>query len=120
MNHALPIVRALIVSCGLVLPMAGCTYYQVAPGVYATTPSTYERSWSAAIGAMEDEGVRIMSVDRDGGQIRGVRGGIDVTAVVRSRADTSVQIEFKTSGNTDADPTLIDRITRSYNRRMGR
>ena len=33
--------------------MAGCTYYETAPGVYATTPaSKFDRSYAAAIGAL--------------------------------------------------------------------
>ena len=47
-------------------------------------------------------------------------GGIQVTAIVRQQADGSVRLQFDTSGQTAADPTLIDRITRSYNANMGR
>jgi hypothetical protein len=111
---------ALVLSLGIALALPGCTYY-VAPGAYSPYPApTYERAWSAALGALEDQGVQIVNVDRAAGSIRGMRGGINVTALVRSQSDASVQIEFKTSGNTDADPTLIDRVTRSYNARMGR
>jgi hypothetical protein len=39
---------------------------------------------------------------------------------VRTQADGSVRVEFNTSGDTAADPTLIDRITARYNQRMGR
>jgi hypothetical protein len=39
---------------------------------------------------------------------------------VRSQADGSVRVQFDTSGATASDPTLIDRITRSYNAYMGR
>jgi len=111
---------ALLVSFALLLGLGGCTYYQTAPGVYAPMPSTFERSWSAAVGALEDEGVRIVSLDRDAGKASGVRGDIGVTAIVRTQADSSVRVEFSTSGNTAADPTLIDRITQRYNQRMGR
>jgi hypothetical protein len=31
-----------------------------------------------------------------------------------------VRVEFKTSGNIDSDPTLNERISNSYSRRMGR
>ena len=34
--------------------------------------------------------------------------------------DGSVRVEFTTSGATAQDPGLIDRVTRSYNARMGR
>jgi hypothetical protein len=111
---------ALIVSFGLVLGLGGCTYYQAAPGVYAPIPNAFERSWSAAIGALEGEGVRILNLDRDAGKASGARGDIGVTATVRTQSDTSVRVEFSTSGNTASDPTLIDRITQRYNNRMGR
>jgi hypothetical protein len=43
-----------------------------------------------------------------------------VAANVRTQADGSVRVEFNTSGATGQDPALIDRISRSYDRRMGR
>lgn len=120
MNRPSRISSALLVGFGFALGLGGCTYYQTAPGVYAPTPKSFERSWSAAIGALEDEGVRIVSLDRAAGKASGHRGDIGVTATVRPQADSSVRVEFSTSGNTAADPTLIDRITQRYNTRMGR
>jgi hypothetical protein len=64
--------------------------------------------------------VRITSQDRSAGQVRGTREGIDVLANVRTQADGSVRVEFNTSGATAGDPGLIDRISRAYDRRMGR
>jgi hypothetical protein len=116
----MPRVSALLTGIALALGLAGCTYYQTAPGVYAPAPSAFERSFSAAVGAMEDEGVRIVTLDRNAGTASGIRGGMSVAATVQSRADGGVQVEFGTSGDTAADPTLIDRITRRYNVRMGR
>ena len=120
MNRQPRISSTLLLAFGLLLGLEGCTYYQTAPGVYAPLPTAFERSWSAAVGAMEDEGVRITTLDRDAGRASGVRGAIGVTATVRTQADTSVRVEFSTSGNTASDPTLIDRITQRYNMRMGR
>jgi len=120
MNRQPRISIALLLAFGLLLGLEGCTYYQTAPGVYAPVPSTFERSWSAAVGALEDEGVRITAMDRDAGRVSGVRGAIGVTATVRTQADTSVRVEFNTSGDTASDPTLIDRITQRYNMRIGR
>ena len=120
MNQSPRISSALLVSVALLLGLAGCTYYQTAPGVYAPMPNAFERSWSAAIGALEDEGVRIVNMDRDAGRASGSRGDIGVTATVQTQADSSVRVKFSTSGNTAADPTLIDRITQRYNARMGR
>ena len=103
--------------------LTGCTYYQTAPGYYGTTPApvnTFDSSWSAAVGAFEDQGVRIATEDRSVGVLRGTRDGIDVTANVRTRADGSVRVEFNTTGATSRDPDLINRVSRSYDRRMGR
>jgi hypothetical protein len=110
---------ALSVSLGMTLGIVGC-YYPPPPGAYTTSPSAFDRSWSAAIGALGDEGVQILQQDRSAGTIRGTRSGIAVTADLRTQADGSVRVEFGASGNTAADPSLNDRILRSYNRRMGR
>jgi hypothetical protein len=110
----------LLASLLLGLHMGGCTYYQTAPGVYAPLPSAFERSWSAAVGALEEEGVRITNLDRHAGKVSGSRGGIGVTATVQTQSDSGVRVQFDTSGDTASDPTLIDRITRAYHRRMGR
>jgi hypothetical protein len=114
--------RTIVAGCLLAAALiAGCTYYEVAPGVYATSsPASFDRSWSAAVGAFEDQGVRITSQDRGTGQVRGTRDGIDVLANVRTQADGSVRVEFNTSGATARDPALIDRISRAYDRLMGR
>jgi hypothetical protein len=119
MNRLQRIFSVLIVPFGLALGLAGCTYYEMAPGVYATTPpNTFERSWSAAIGALGDEGVLVVQQDRAAGYARGTLAGATVTAELRSQADGSVRVQFNTKDA--ADPSLNDRIVRSYNRRMGR
>ena len=101
--------------------LAGCTYYQTAPGTVVTKPaSSFDRSWAAVIGALQDQGVQITSEDRGAGIVRGTRNGINVTASVRTQADGSVRVEFNTAGATERDPALIDRISQSYDRRMGR
>jgi hypothetical protein len=120
MNRIHRMLGALIVASSLTL-VGGCTYYQAVPGVYAPyPPSVYDQSWSAALGAMGDEGVQIVNENRDAGTIRGTRGGITVTATLQTRADGGVRVEFKASGNIDSDPTLNERISNSYSRRMGR
>ena len=101
--------------------ISGCTYYQTAPGVYTTTPpSKFDRSFAAVVGAFEDQGVRITTEDRSAGKVVGSRNGIDVRATLQTQANGSVRVAFNTSGATSNDPELIDRISRSYNRRMGR
>ena len=102
--------------------LSACVYQTPAPGPYTTTStvSKFDRSWSAARGALADQSVRLTSEDRGAGVIQGTSGGINVTGSVRQQADGSVRVQFDTSGATTQDPGLIDRITQSYNRRMGR
>ena len=103
--------------------LAGCAYYVTEPRYVSGLPppaASFDRSWSAAVGAFGDQGVPITSEDRGAGVVRGSRDGINVVANVRSQADGSVRVEFNTSGATSRDPGLIDRISRAYDQRMGR
>jgi hypothetical protein len=83
-------------------------------------PSTYDRAFHAVEGALIDQGVRITQSNPGSGTVTGVRGNITLTASVTPRPDGTTQVEFRTSGNTNEDPTLINRITAAYNARMGR
>ncbi|HET9024716.1 MAG TPA: hypothetical protein VFN64_09095 [Burkholderiaceae bacterium] len=107
--------RAAAIAAGS-LALAACVVYEPVPYQAA---STYDRAWAAAIGAMQDQGVTINDQDRVSGVVRGTRGPTGVTAAVRTRSDGRVQVEFNTSG-TSSDPALVERISDSYNRRMGR
>lgn len=49
MNRSLRSLSVLVFIGGLALAVGGCTYYQAAPGVYATTPANYDRAWSVAL-----------------------------------------------------------------------
>ena len=105
----------------IALAMTGCTVYQVAPAVYTTSPPhTFDRAWLAAVGAFEDQGVYITQQDRSAAVVRGTRTGIDIWVNLRTQADGSVRVEFNTAGSTANDPGLIDRVSESYHRRMGR
>ena len=120
MKRLQQVVSALGV-CLVVVVAAGCYYPPPPPGVYAPIPAgTFDRAWLAVIGAFGDEGVQITQQDRAAGAVRGTRGGVNVSADIRTQADGSVRVEFGAGGNVAADPTLNDRILRSYNRRMGR
>ena len=100
--------------------LGGCTVYQPAPGVYAPAPpSAFERSWNAALGAFQDQGLTISSADRPTGMIRGHRAGTELTANLRTQADGSVRVQFNTVGGSAQDPQLIDRVSRSFDVRMG-
>jgi hypothetical protein len=121
-NGSLRIFSAALLGTALALGLAGCTYYQTAPGVYSTTPSPskYDRAWGAVLGAMEEQGVRITSEDYAAGRVQGTRGGATVSANLRTQPDGSVRVELRSSGTSAGDPNLLDRISRSYDARMGR
>lgn len=104
--------------CAGLLPLAGCPYYAPPPATVVMTPASFDRSFSAAAGAMRDEGVAITVQDPGTGAIAGTVGGSTVTANVRQQSDGSVIVRFN-SGDA-RDPSLLERISRSYDRRMGR
>ena len=117
-NRTFPILAAALAAAAV---LGGCVVYETAPGVYSPAPpSSFDRSWSAALGAFADEGVQIVQQDRSPGAIRGRAGDVGVSADVRQQADGSVRVEFGVSGNVAANPSLKDRVVGSYNRRMGR
>ena len=76
------------------LMLSGC-YYPYPATPVATGPTLQQRfdqSWSAAMGAMDDQGVSIEEQDPGAGIIRGSRGGILVTATFRTRADNRLEV----------------------------
>jgi len=117
MNRGLfSLALALVVSL-----LGACVVYEPVP-VVAPQPSPqqrFERSWSAAAGAMMDQGITIVSQDRGSGVIRGILGTITVTAKVQTQADGNVQVSFETVGASDKDPGLGKRVSDSYLRRIG-
>jgi hypothetical protein len=104
--------------CGALVGLSSCAYYPVPAGTVVMTPASYDRSFAAAAGAMRDEGLAITVQDPASGSIVGQIDNGTVTASVRQRADGSVQVQFDASNARD--PNLLDRISRSYDRRMGR
>jgi hypothetical protein len=96
---------------------AGCTVYEPAP---APQPSTFDRSWSAALAAAQDAGLLIASEDRANGVIRAYRDEQEATLNLRTQADGSVRVEISVRGPKGSDPGLAGRISRAYDRRMGR
>jgi hypothetical protein len=99
--------------------LSSCVVYEPVP-TYVPSPSTFDRAWNAAIAAAQDEGVRIIFEDRSNGVITGRRGDQDVTINVRTQADGSVRVELSARGPQGSDPGLAERISRAYDRRMGR
>ncbi len=108
----------IIVAAAAIILVYGCAP-EPAPS-YAPAPSTFDRAWSAAVGAAQDEGVRINSQDRASGTISGTRGEQEITIYARTQADGNVRLEFSVRGPKGADPGLASRISRAYDRRMGR
>ncbi|SIT35760.1 conserved hypothetical protein [Paraburkholderia ribeironis] len=112
----------LVGVCACLLTLTGCPYYgpyyAAPPGTVVTAPASFNRSFSAAAGAMRDEGLALNVQDPGSGNIVGELNGSVVTATVRQQADGSVVVQFNSSNTRD--PTLLDRISRSYDRRMGR
>jgi hypothetical protein len=107
----------IVLAAMLATVSVGCVYYEPYP--YAVA-SAYDRSWNAAVGAMRDQGVQVTREDRPAGRIEGRRGALAVKADVATLADGRVRVEFNTSGDLQQDPGLSDRISRSYDARMGR
>ena len=103
-------------SCAAALTLSGCAYYGYP--VPTSAPASFDRSFGAAAGAMRDQGLAISVEDRSSGTIVGRIGGGTVTASVRQQADGSVRVQFDATGSRD--PALIDRVSRSYDSRMGR
>jgi hypothetical protein len=108
----------VVVGLGMAALQA-CTYYvpattTVVPGA----PASFDRSFAAASGAMRDQGLAIASEDRSSGTIVGRLDNGTVTASIRQQADGSVRVQFDASGLRD--PGLLDRVSRSYDSRMGR
>jgi hypothetical protein len=100
--------------------LTGCYYYGPAPGYYAYNyPATYERAWGAALGALQDAGVQTTSVDQGAGVARGTVNGVDVTVSVNRQADGTTRVQFD-ARPSDRDPTLAQRFSQAYERRMGR
>jgi len=112
----------LVAAAGAALSLSACAYYAVpAPATYpvtTTTPASFDRSFSAATEALRDQGLTIKTQDRANGVVVGMAGNTTVTASVRQQADGSVRVQFDSKGATD--PGLIDRVSRSYDARMGR
>jgi hypothetical protein len=110
---AMKVLRAATCTIAL-LAVAGCTYY--APAPYPTTaPTSFDRSFAAAGNALREQGVAVSVEDRATGSISGNAGGTPVSASVRQQADGSVRVQFDSR-----DSALAERVSRSYERFMGR
>jgi starvation-inducible outer membrane lipoprotein len=100
------------------LSLTACVVYEPMPVAQPTLQQRYERSWAAATQAMMDQGVTVVAQDRVGGVIRGERGNTTITAIVEARSDDRIQVTFNAKGADDGG--LVQRVSDSYDRRMGR
>src|SRR5512147_562077 len=89
--------------------LAGCAAEEPVP---IAAPSTFDRAWSAALSAAQEEEVRIVSEDQATGLIRGTKGEQEVTINLRTQADGSVRVEISSRGPKGSDPGLAGRISR--------
>jgi hypothetical protein len=117
---ALRIAAFMFVAAG----MTACVYDPYYPYGHPYTvpgaPASFDRSWNAAMLALQDQGVRITAEDRGAGVIEGQRGAMTVRTRLNRQADGGVRVEFNVGGNLDEDRDLPARISRSYDARMGR
>ena len=114
--------KTLAVTAATLALLGGCAYYPAAPypAPVSYGPSTFDRAYDAALGALSDQGLRITAQDRAGGNVVGTRGPLTVTATVRPQADGTTRVEFKTSGEQPQDADISQRVLASYHARMGR
>lgn len=98
---------------------AGCVVYETPPPYAYSQPSTYDRAWSAAVGALHDSGVQVLSADPTTGVARGTKDGVDVTVSVAREAGGTTRVQFDAKPS-DRDPGLAQRFSNAYERRMGR
>ena len=108
----------LAICAALAGALSACAYYVPAPVTVPGAPASFDRSFSAASGALRDQGLTISVEDRNSGTVVGNGSGGTVTASVRQQADGSVRVQFDSSGISDSG--LMGRVSRSYDARMGR
>ena len=110
-----------LVAVAAIASLGACVVYEPVPVVsQPTLQQRFDRSWAAATGAMSDQGLTITSQDRGAGMIRGERGGVTITATLETLSDGRLQVTFASKGANSADPALTQRVSDSYDRRMGR
>jgi len=108
----------LLFTIGSVL-LPGCVVYETPVGYVRAYPATYDRAWSAAVGALQDAGVQIISADSATGIARGTKDGVDVAVSVVRQADGTTRVQFDAK-LSERDPGLAQRFSDAYERRMGR
>lgn len=119
MKKTLPLVAGLMLGAAALL--GGCVVYPYGePVPVPATPSKFDQTWDAALGAAADAGVQVGGADRASGRISGSKAGAAVSIVVQPLADGRVQVSFEAPTSREINPTLQERWLNAYNRRMGR
>lgn len=115
-------VQKILIAFAAVLAIAGCAYPYPYPYPYpAAAPSDpFTMPWNAAMGAMGDAGLTVVVADRPSGTIKGTRGAVEGTILVRTLADGRVGVEISARDPNGQDPGVVQRLTNAYNARMGR
>ncbi|MBP0637783.1 penicillin-binding protein [Cupriavidus sp. AcVe19-6a] len=109
---------SLLASCGI-LALSACTLTPDGTGAFTVmTPASFDRTFTAAAGAMRDQGLAISVEDPVSGIVVGNLESSSVIAGVDQLADGHVRVTFDSTGVND--PALMARISSSYNHRMGR
>ena len=117
------ITRLTIASIACLALLTACAYEPV-PAYYPVTvpaPSpaqTFDRTWKAALAALSDTGVHVISADSVKGVIRGAKDQSEVVVTVARQADGSLQMEIEAKGPQGKDTGLASRISQAYQRRM--
>ena len=113
--------QKMLAAFAAVLALAGCVAYPYPYAYPAAVPSDpFEAPWNAATGAIGDAGLTLVVADRSTGTIKGTRGSVEGTILVRTRADGRVGVEISARDPNRQDPGLVERLTNAYNGRMGR
>ena len=116
MKHSWRVLSLVLLTSSL----GACVVYEPVPLAAPSPAQRFDRSWSAAAGAMADQGVAVTQQDRGSGTIRGSRGAVLVSANVQTLADGRIQVRFDATGPAGVDTSLAHQLSESYDRRMGR
>jgi hypothetical protein len=91
----------LLATSALLASLASCVvydpYYPYGYAAPPNIPAAYNRSWSAAVGAMRDMGVSVTRADQGAGVIEGQRGGASVTTKITTQPDGRIRVETTTA-----------------------
>jgi hypothetical protein len=101
--------------------LTGCVVYEPVPAYYpAPTPAqTFDRAWNAALGALQDTGVRVTSADPATGVIRGTKDQSELFVTVVRQADGTLRVEVEAKSPKGQETGFAKRVSEAYQRRMG-